>query len=99
MPGSAEPRIMRQRNQKVKIVSLRMSLEEYSRLRDACDAQVSHSVSELTRDALNAYIRSTSKCRPVEERLSDLQHRLRALTTELDEMADLISKSRPSGAR
>ncbi|MCU1295441.1 MAG: hypothetical protein JWP08_4291 [Bryobacterales bacterium] len=69
---------------KTKLISFRVSEEEYGCIHNVCQANGMRSVSELARAGLNLIMRTPSKLSHelVVSRLTDLEARLQMLTTE-----------------
>ena len=70
-----------------RMVSFRLTEEEYDRLRDLCFTNGVRSVSEMARAALNQLLRQPARVQQetVECRLADLEGRVQMLALELSE--------------
>lgn len=75
------------KKRKEKMVSFRVSTEEYRRLREACSKSGLSSISELARVAAQRFIGSVTDTIPVEEHLLSICERVLALKCELNSLA------------
>lgn len=90
-------------SKKTKMVSFRLSGEEYRLLQGACERAGARSVSELARSAMQRIILDTGSLPmdSTEANLRELQIKLDVLTAEVDRLSRLIrppSLSTSSGA-
>jgi hypothetical protein len=71
-----------------RMVSFRMTEEEYDRLRQLCDAQSIRSVSDLARAGINLLLQQPERATPetLESRVTEIEGRLRLLALELRRM-------------
>ena len=71
-----------------RMVSFRMSEEEYERLRQLCDAQGICSVSDLARAGINLLLQQPDSATPetLESRVTEIEGRLRLIALELRRM-------------
>src|SRR4051794_32114321 len=75
-----------------KMVSFRVSPEEYSSLCQACSAQGLRSVSELARTAVNNMIRGSRITATVDDQLQDLRARVQTLSTEVERLSRHVDR-------
>jgi hypothetical protein len=82
-----------------KMVTFRVSLEEYQSLEAACFARRVRSISELTRAAVQQWIKEPSPSIPPDAGLQHVERRIQALAQELEHLQNLVQlqKSRPAG--
>lgn len=71
---------------KSKMISFRLSAEEYDRLHAACVAGAARNVSELARVAMHRLIESGSSAPTLSDQLRDLRIRVDALSAELNRL-------------
>ncbi len=77
---------------KTKMVSFRLSPEEYRKLNDACELQGLGSISELARIALQRMVVNGIVHLPAEEtslaaEITELQQRVQSLSADIDRLA------------
>jgi hypothetical protein len=75
-----------------KIVSFRLSREEYEALRDACAAAGVRSLSELARRALQQVLFSRSRGLSLYDQVCELRNQLSALSREVERVAQRIDQ-------
>ena len=80
---------------KSKMISFRVSPDEYVRLRDACTAQGIESVSALARVAMENVIRSRAAADPIPDQIDDLRQRVATLAAEIDRLARTVGSTAP----
>ena len=85
-------------SRKSKMVSFRVSPEEYRRLREACGHSGINSVSELARSAVNALLTAPPPNPSLDHQLYDLRERVRVLNSEVERLAEIVDMTRrPNG--
>src|SRR3954464_13152709 len=75
-----------------KMVSFRVSPEEYRSLCQACSTQGLQSVSELARTAVQAVIGGNGVPRTFDDQLQDLRARLQDLATEFERLSHYVER-------
>jgi hypothetical protein len=80
------------------MISIRVSPDEYSKLRAACTAEGVASVSELARVAMDAVLKRHAGPGPVTDQLVDLRDRVAILAAEIDRLARSLSQPEPADA-
>jgi hypothetical protein len=75
---------------KSKMVSLRLSPEEYRQFRAACSSQGIRSFSELARNAMQDLIETKGSALPLYLEFRELRDRITVLSAELDRLAVLL---------
>jgi len=75
---------------KTRMVSFRLSYEEYELYRQACAAVDIHSLSELARVAMQQFIRGNNGTMPVDDQLRDLRERVQSLSHEVERIAQRV---------
>ena len=84
---------------KTKMISFRISPDEYHKLRDACMSQGVSSVSELARAAVDTILKHNGSPKPVSEQLADLRERVETLAADIEHLArNLDTGSRADAA-
>jgi hypothetical protein len=79
---------------RTRMVSFRLSNDEYFRFRQLCSTTGVRSVSELARLAINAFLQDPSRAVPesFDARISDLESRLRLLALEVKDLHEKIKQ-------
>jgi len=82
-----------------KMVTFRVSLDEYHSLEAACMERQVRSISELARAALRQWVKEASPPNPLDNQLQQVERRIQALAGELERLQDLvqIGKTIPRG--
>ena len=74
-------------DRKSKMVSFRLSPEEYRQLRDACAARGLRSVSELARTSMQSVISSgNGSSLPLHQQMQELRERVTQLSDKIDRL-------------
>jgi hypothetical protein len=92
-------------SRRTKIVTFRVSQEEYHNLETACTAHHVRSISDLARDAVQQWIRgsgngvglSSAPFRPsvlLEAELGQVENRIQVLVQELERLQHLVQRER-----
>jgi len=82
-----------------KMVTFRVSMEEYHSLEAACMARRVRSISESARAAVRQWIGETSMSNPLDGELQQVERRIRLLAQEIDRLQHLarLQKAMPLG--
>ena len=82
-----------------KMVTFRVSMEEYHSLEAACIERRVRSISELTRAAVQQWIKEASPSNPLGSEFQHVERRIQALARELERLQYLVQlqKTMPSG--
>ena len=80
-----------------KMISFRLSPEEYQTLQSACLTQGVRSISDLARTAMQRVIAPTSQGDPLAEEVRDLRDRVRKLSFELNRLSRLVEARQGTG--
>lgn len=84
-------------NRKSKMVSFRISMEDYEKLRIFCISKGQRSVSDLARMAVNV-VMEKGGAPSLESRVADVEGRIHFITSELLRMSGHISESGQTAA-
>ena len=76
---------------KSKMVSFRLSPEEYSRYRSACPAVGARSISELARVAIERLTASPDVPPAVDTQMRALNSKIQVLATELERLSQIVA--------
>jgi hypothetical protein len=82
---------------KSKMISFRLSPEEYLSLQTACTSKGVRSVSDLARTAVQRMIASNDGVNPLIDEVRSLQHRVRLISMELDRLATTVDSKGVAG--
>ncbi len=77
-----------------KMISFRLSPEEYQTLQAACAEQRMRSISDLARMAMQRVISPRSAADPLSDEVRDLRDRVRVLAFELDRLSKVVETGR-----
>jgi Arc/MetJ-type ribon-helix-helix transcriptional regulator len=72
------------------MVSVRLSEDEYFALRELCSATGARSVSDLTRDAMRAFLNGATRQEVLHTRISEFCDQMNHLGRRIDELAERI---------
>lgn len=75
---------------KSKMVSFRLSPEEYQRFRELCTSQGVRSLSDLARTAMQRLVAVENRADPLSLEVQDLRTQVRSLSQELDRLAQAV---------
>lgn len=75
---------------KTKMISFRLSPEEYQRLKDTCMLQGVRSISDMARTAMQKLIASGGEAVPLSDEVRDLRNRVRTLSLQLDRLSTTV---------
>ena len=73
-----------------KMVTFRVSMEEYRSLEAACISRRARSISELARVAVQQWIQEASPSAPPDSELVKVERRIQALARELERLQYLV---------
>jgi Arc/MetJ-type ribon-helix-helix transcriptional regulator len=73
------------------MVSVRLSEDEYVALRELCNTTGARSVSDVTRDAMRAFLSGSAKEEAFEIRFNEFCDRMSDLGRRLDELMERIA--------
>jgi|CZKS01.1.fsa_nt_gi hypothetical protein len=82
---------------KSKMISFRLSPEEYQTLKDTCELQGVRSISDLARTAMQKLIASGWHPVPLSDEVRDLRNRVRMLSLQLDQLSTAVHRGRGNG--
>jgi hypothetical protein len=74
-----------------RMISVRLSEEEYLALRHLCSATGARSVSDLTRDAMRNVLRATNRDEPAGGNLEEFRAGMKNLETKVERLEALIT--------
>ncbi len=72
------------------MVSVRLSEDEYIALRELCSTTGARSVSDLTRDAMRAFLGGATREEALHARMSEVRDQMNHLGRRIDELAERI---------
>jgi Arc/MetJ-type ribon-helix-helix transcriptional regulator len=76
-----------------RMVSVRLSEDEYIALRELCSSTGSRSVSDLTRDAMRAFLRGTNREESLHNRMGEFCDQMNQLGRRIDELVEKFAPS------
>ncbi|HEY1219837.1 MAG: hypothetical protein ABSE42_09495 [Bryobacteraceae bacterium] len=82
-----------------KMVTFRVSMEEFQSLEEACISRRARSISEVARSAVQQWIRETSLSSPFDNELQQVERRIQVLAKELERLQYLVQLQRTVPAR
>jgi hypothetical protein len=85
---------MRLAIRKSKMISFRLSPEDYQTLRDTCEQQGVRSISDLARTAMQMLIASGWRPAPLSDEVRELRNRVRTLSVQLDQLSTDVHAGR-----
>jgi Arc/MetJ-type ribon-helix-helix transcriptional regulator len=74
-----------------RMVSVRLSEDEYVALRELCSTTGARSVSDLTRDAMRAFLNGAAREATLHTRIDEFCDQMNHLGRRLDELAERIT--------
>ena len=77
-----------------RMISVRLSEDEYSALRQLCSETGARSVSDLTRDAVRELVNGPSRGSMSGNHVDEFRAQLSKLDRKLDELAERVASSR-----
>ena len=78
-------------------ISIRLSEEEYSALREVCTETGSRCISEVTRDAVCSFVDATHRGEP-KGGISQVQARMKSLEKKIKQLTEEIAAFKPDGS-
>ena len=78
-------------NPRSKMISVRLSEEEYAALRELCSVTGARSVSDLTRDAMRALLNSRNQEEPLRFLAGEFRDQLMSLDHKIEQLASEIA--------
>jgi hypothetical protein len=78
-----------------RMISVRLSEEEYAALRHLCSLTGARSVSDLTRDAMRAVVKRASYDEPLGSSLDEFRAGIKNLEKKVEQLEAMIMLSRP----
>jgi len=82
-----------------RMISVRLSEEEYSALRHLCSLTGARSVSDLTRDAMRTVLRGVNREVPLESNLEEFRAGMRNLEKKVEQLEAKITMFKAEGSR
>ena len=82
---------------KSKMISFRLSPEEYQRLRETCELQGVRSLSDLARTLRDEVEGWEDDPVPLSDEVRDLRNRVRMLSLQLDQLSTAVHRGRGNG--
>jgi hypothetical protein len=79
------------RKPRSRMISVRLSEEEYSALRDLCSATGARSVSDITRDAMRVLLDDVSRVNTAGSRWDEFRSQMRNLDKRIEQLAAEIT--------
>lgn len=77
-----------------RMISVRLSEDEYSALQDLCSTTGARSISDLTRDAMRALLNGPSPESMAGKHFDEFRTQLRKLDQRVEELANLIVEAK-----
>ena len=74
-------------------ISVRLSEEEYIALRQVCSSAGARSVSDLTREAMRAFLNGTGREDVLHVRMNEFSAQMNSLGRRVEELVEMISAS------
>jgi len=74
-------------NPRSRMISIRLSEEEYSALRRLCSVTGARSVSDLTRDAMRALLNGAEREDPVGNQVDEFRAEIRGMDRKIEQLA------------
>lgn len=81
-----------------RMISVRLSEDEYSALQQLCASTGARSVSDLTRDAMRSLLEAQLRGNPSASVIDEFRARLSDLDQKVEELATLVASSRTEQA-
>ena len=82
-----------------RMISVRLSEEEYSALRHLCSLTGARSVSDLTRDAMRTVLRGMTREVPLESNLEEFRAGMKNLEKKVEQLEAKITMFKAEGSR
>ena len=84
-------------NPRSRMISVRLSEEEYSALRRLCTVTGARSVSDLTRDAMRVLLRGTTREDVLGIHVDEFRSQMRSLDQKIEQLAADITSLKSNG--
>ena len=84
-------------NPRSRMISVRLSEEEYSALRNLCSVTGARSVSDLTRDAMRVLLDSSGREKAESIHVDEFRAQMRSLDTKIEQLAADITSLKTNG--
>ena len=82
-----------------RMISVRLSEEEYAALRHLCSLTGARSVSDLTRDAMRAVLRRSNRDESFDDNLEEVRAGMKNLEKKVEQLEAKIMHSKPEEIR
>jgi Arc/MetJ-type ribon-helix-helix transcriptional regulator len=79
------------------MISVRLSEEEYSALRELCNATGARSVSDLTRDAMRTLLNGSSRDEMLGARIEEFCTQIKNMDRKIEQLSAELTRSRDAG--
>ena len=84
-------------NPRSRMISVRLSEEEYSALRNLCSVTGARSVSDLTRDAMRVLLNGSGRERVESIHVDEFRTQMRSLDQKIEQLAADITSLKTNG--
>ena len=81
-----------------KMVSFRLSPEEYARFREVCARKGVRSISDLARVAMTVIASEEVEIDPLSDQVRDIRRQVQSISIELDRISGVVEARRTAGA-
>jgi hypothetical protein len=81
-----------------KMVSFRLSPEEYTRLREVCAVKGVRSISDLARVAMTVIASEKVEIDPLSDQVRDIRRQVQSLSMELDRISEVVDARKAARA-
>jgi hypothetical protein len=81
-----------------KMVSFRLSPEEYTRFREVCTKKGVRSISDLARVAMTIIASEEVEIDPLSDQVRDIRRQVQSLSIELDRISDVVESRKAARA-
>lgn len=78
-----------------RMVSFRLSPEEYEQLQSVCATQGARSLSELARAAMQRMISPGRGAKPLEHEVGDIRNQVRHLSDQVNRLSEVVESLQP----
>ncbi len=77
-----------------RLISVRLSEDEYLALREMCSSTGARSISDITRDAMRALLDSTTRGQSIDGHMDQLRAQINVLDQKIDQLTERVASSR-----
>jgi Arc/MetJ-type ribon-helix-helix transcriptional regulator len=84
-------------NPRSRMISVRLSEEEYAALRRLCSVTGARSVSDLTRDAMRVLLKGTNREDVLGIHVDEFRSQMRSLDRKIEQLAEHITSLKSNG--